>query len=152
VKPAGRLSLLLMLLLAAVFALSACGGDDNDDFVSDADDICKEAEDKIDEIDRPSSVDEIPGYVDEVNEIADDTKADLEDLDPPSDVEDDWNNYLDNVDEGIELLNELSDAAEQGDEQAVQELSEGERADELQQENEEIAEDIGFEQCGREDN
>jgi hypothetical protein len=151
VKPAGRLSLLLMLLLAAVFALSACGGDDKDDFVSDADDICKEAEDKVDELDRPSTVDEVPAYVDEANEIGEDTKAELEDLDPPTDVEDDFNNFLDNVDEGIELLEELKAAAERGDEQAIAEFDDDPRVNELNEENEQIAEDIGFEQCGRED-
>jgi hypothetical protein len=151
VTPGTRLALLLTLLLTAAFALAACGGDSKEDFANDADEICKEGEDKLDDVDRPSSTDEIPEYADETIEIAEDTKGELEDLDPPSEVEDDWNKYLDNVDEGIELIEDLGAAAERGDEEAVQELAQGDASDELEEENEEIADEIGLEQCGRSD-
>jgi hypothetical protein len=151
VRSGARLSLLALLLLSAVFALAACGGDSKEDFANDADEICKEAEEKIDDVDDPQTTEEIPAYVDETVEIAEDTKSELEDLDPPSEVEDDWNSYLDNVDEGIELIEELGAAAERGDDQAVQELSQGEQQDRLNEENEELADEIGLDQCGRED-
>jgi hypothetical protein len=148
-KLAGRLPLLLMLLLAAVFALSACGGDDTEDFANDADEICQEGTEELEDLDRPGSLDEWPEFAEDAVEIAEDTKADLEDLDPPGEVEDDWNRYLDNVDEGIELIEETSDAAEAGDEERFNELIRGDRQQELEDENEEIADEIGLEDCGR---
>jgi hypothetical protein len=147
VRPAARLPLLLALLLAAAFAIAACGGESKEDFANDADAICKEADEKLDDVDRPSTNDEIPEFLNETLEIAEDTKADLEDLDPPDDVEDDWNSYLDNVDEGIELVEDARDAAEEGDSERASQILNGDEQQELEEENDQLAEDIGLEDC-----
>jgi hypothetical protein len=150
VKVAARVPFLLGLLLAAVFALAACGGESKEDFISDADAICKDAEEKTDELEDPQNVEEVPEWADEVLDIAEESQGELEDLDPPSEVEDDFNTYLDNIDEGIELFEEVRDAGEAGDEERVQELLTSDEIEELDDENEELAKDIGFNDCGQE--
>ena len=119
VKRAAGLPLLLVLLLAAVFTLAACGGESKEDFISDADAICRDAEEKTDDVEDPQDVEDIPEWADELIDIAEESKGELEDLDPPSDVEDDFNTYLDNIDEGIELIEDVKDAADAGDEDQV---------------------------------
>jgi hypothetical protein len=140
-----------MLLLAAAFAFAACGGDSKEDFAKEADEICKEGEEKIEDLDEPSDLEGFAEFADESVAIAEDTKGELEDLDPPGDVEDDWNRYLDNVDEGIELIQDAGEAAEADDQERFNEIVQSDASDELEEENEEIADEIGFDQCGRGD-
>lgn len=142
---------LLLLALCAALAVGACGGESKEDFANDADEICKDAEEQIDDLDQPQDLDEFADFADESLDIAEETKGELEDLDPPGEVEDDWNRYLDNVDEGIELIEDARDAAEANDQTEFNEIINGDRSDELEEENEEIADEIGLEQCGRED-
>jgi hypothetical protein len=144
--------LILVLTLTCGVALAACGGDDEpskDEFVEQADEICRDADQQLEDIDQPSTDDEIAGYLDEVLELSDEVQGDLEDLDAPEDVQEDWDAYLDNTREGIEVLEEARDQAEGGDADAARETLTGSQADELEEEQEQLADDIGFEECGK---
>jgi hypothetical protein len=147
-----RLLLLVALALACTGALAACGGDDEpskDEFIEQADEICTDADEQLEDIEEPSTNDEIPRYLEEVLELSENVLSDFEDLEAPSEVEDDWNEYLDNSGEGIELLEEARDQAEDGDAEAARETLTGSEADELEEKEDELAEDIGFEECGK---
>jgi hypothetical protein len=155
-----RFFVLAIVVLAFGGVLAACGGDDDgnggggelskDEFIEQADEICAEAEAKSDAVDDPRTAEGYVGWSDEQIEIGEETKAELEDLEPPSDVEDDFGSYLENVDETIALLEEIRTAAEAGDEDELRELLTGDEASQIRDENRELADDIGFEDCGRE--
>jgi hypothetical protein len=148
-RPSLRLAALLLLLASLSFALVACGGDDKEDFVNEGNDICKEANEKVDDIDEPQNVDEVDEYADEILEVGEDTKSQFEDLDPPDEFQDDFDAYLDNVDEGLELIEELRDAGEAGDEARVEEILEGDELQDLDDEQEELARDMDLDDCAQ---
>ena len=147
-KPRAALSAVLLLLVCAVFALAACGGDDKEEFISDADEICKNANEDLENIDEPTTDEELAPYLNEALDLAEDVQGDLEDLDPPDDVQDDWDQYLENTQEGLDIIEDARDQAEAGDTDTAQETLQSDEVEQLDEENEELANDIGLEECG----
>src|SRR3712207_6005331 len=141
-KPRAYISTVLLLLVCAVFALAACGGDDDDDgpskdeFVEQADEICKNANEDLEAIEEPSTDDELVSYLNEALDLAEEVQGDLEDVEPPDDVQDDWDKYLENTQEGLDIIEEARDQAEGGDTDAATETLQGDEIDELDEENE----------------
>ena len=138
--------MLLVALLAAGAAAFFLLKDD-EDFVERADAVCRDAEERTGQIEQPRTLSGIPAYADEISAVGEELRSDLEELDPPSEVEAEFDRYLANVDEGLEKVDELSAAAGGGDERQVEQIA-GEISA-LDEENERLADAIGFEDCGR---
>lgn len=165
---------LLAVLLTILFALvgGACGGDGDaaaDDFIDEADAICTDAEDSADESEKtiesyldPETKTELSDVVDELGEFEEDVKEaldELRELDPPSDVEDDWQKLLSLFDEELDDIGDLRELARsrerastsfQEDVDAIDKFVSASRFEDRADDEEALADDIGLQDCGEE--
>jgi hypothetical protein len=129
----------LVFLVLALTVLAGCGGGDDastEDFVADANNICREGAAKIQEVTREQQ--EAAGDLDSLEEqrqaVASTLEATAEAyapymdrlraLDPPSDLAENWTSFLDGVQRAFDLIPDLADATRDGDQQRLTELSE----------------------------
>ena len=129
-----------LLFFALVLPLLAgCGGGDGsstEDFVADANRICREGEAKIQEVTReqqdtagkPESLEQQRQTVATVLESTAEAYAPylerLRALDPPSELDEGWTSFLDGVERAFDLIPDLADATRAGDRKRLTELSE----------------------------
>jgi hypothetical protein len=137
----------LALVLAAL--ASGCGGGDErlseEEFRTQANAICEEYNEKLGAIGTPESPEEIPQFVDEGIPVIEEGIAELRDLNPPEEFEEDYDAMLDETEKAIPAARDLSEAAAAGDVQAVQEaIAQGQRADEAA---DRIATELGLDSC-----
>ena len=129
----------LLFLTLALPLLAGCGGGDGsstEEFVADANRICREGEAKIQDVTReqaeaagkPQSLEEQRRVVADVLERTADAYAPymqrLRALDPPSDLAENWTSFLDGVERAFDLIPDLADATRAGDQKRLTELSE----------------------------
>jgi hypothetical protein len=142
--------------LAAVLALlgAACGGGDDGDRLSEeefrtqANAICEEYDAKIAEIGSPESPEDIPEFVEQGIPVIEEGLAELRALNPPAELEEDYNAMLDETEKAIPAARDLSEAAAEGDAEAVQEaIEQGQRADEA---SDRFATELGLDACASE--
>lgn len=145
-----RLALLFALVLAIVVA--GCGGGggggdrlSKDEYVAQADAICKEVEQKGDAIEEPTSLEDVGRFVDEALPVFDDGLDRLRELRPPAELQDAVDDWLATGNETRDLLEELKDAAGDGDAAKVQEL--GGKGEDLDKKSDDLARQIGLEEC-----
>ena len=138
----------LLMLTFALALLAGCGGGDDggdsggggdalskDEFVAEANKICREGEQKITETtkDSQAKIQEAKTQEDQQKVVADvleDTAKEydpylerLKDLNPPQELSDDWDKFVTGVSDAFELIPELADATREGDRQKLQELT-----------------------------
>ena len=130
-----RLALFLTVGLALV---AGCGGGDNastEEFVGDANRICREGEERLEEITREQQ--EALGELDSLEEqqeavaTALERSADayepfmerLRALQPPSDLAEGWTSFLDGVERAFGLIPELADATRANRREELRDLS-----------------------------
>jgi hypothetical protein len=115
---------------------AGCGGGGGDrlsqeEFQQQADAICEKYDKKIQALGSPQSPADIPAYVQKGIPLLRQGIAELRALNPPADVEDDYNRMLDETAKAIPAAEKLADAAEKNDAAAVQDaIKEGQQADE----------------------
>lgn len=138
-----------LLLLVPLLALAACGGDDGssrDDYIAEADAICERLNEDIAEANesQPSNLAELRALLDRGLELTREGLEEFEDLDPPEEIEDDVDDFLDSAREQAEVLEEARDA------DSIVEGSQilRERLPEIEEARRDAAEEIGFEECG----
>jgi hypothetical protein len=141
--------LLLTLTVALAMLVVGCGGDDDsgggggggdemtqEEFVSEANKICREGSEKIN-----AKSEEIQQKIQEAgadvekqqNALADvleDTAKEydpyldrLHDLNPPEDIQDDWDKFLNGIDDAFDKIPQLADATRDGDRDKLQSLT-----------------------------
>jgi hypothetical protein len=143
--------LLLILTFALSTALAGCGGDDDggggggggggeemtqEEFVSEANKICREGSEKIN-----AKSEEIQQKIQEAGadveaqqkalaEVLEDTAKEydpyldqLGDLNPPEDIQADWDKFLDGINAAFDKIPELADATRDGDRDKLQSLT-----------------------------
>jgi hypothetical protein len=146
-RTAGRLAAAI-----AVLALAACGGGGDgdeltaDEFRQQADSICAEFEGRLDELGTPESLDDLEGYVDDAVPILEEGTNRLGELQPPDELEEDWNRAMEINREQLENVRELQDAVADGDQARVAELLQ--QSDEAREESNQLAADLGLTECG----
>ena len=146
-RTAGRLAAAIALL-----ALAACGGGDGgdqltaDEFRQQADAICGEFEGRLDDLGTPESLDDLQGYVDDAVPILEEGTNRLDELQPPDELEEDWNRAMEINREQLDNVRELLDAVADGDQASVAELLQ--QSDEAREESNQLAADLGLTECG----
>lgn len=141
--------------LALFFACLAagCGGGGGDrlsqeEFRQQANAICEKYDKKIQALGSPQSPADIPAYVQKGIPLLRQGIAELRALNPPADVEDDYNRMLDATAKAIPAAEKLADAAEKNDAAAVQDaIKEGQQADDA---SDELAAKLKLDRCAAE--
>jgi hypothetical protein len=138
----------LALFFAALAAGCGGGGGDGlsqEEFRQQADAICEKYDKKIQALGSPQSPADIPAYVQKGIPLLRQGIAELRALNPPADVEDDYNRMLNETAKAIPAAEKLADAAEKGDAAAVQDaIREGQQADEA---SDELATKLKLDRC-----
>jgi len=141
--------------LALFFACLAagCGGGGGDrlsqeEFRQQANAICEKYDKKIQALGSPQSPADIPAYVQKGIPLLRQGIAELRALNPPADVEDDYNRMMDATAKAIPAAEKLADAAEKNDAAAVQDaIKEGQQADDA---SDELAAKLKLDRCAAE--
>jgi hypothetical protein len=141
----------LLLLGALALGAAGCGGDGGDrlskgEFIRQADAVCTKYEARLDALGQPTNVTELRAFADKALPIAKDGREELGKLEPPAELEDTYDAWLDQGDEAIDIVERLREAAADGDQAEIQEI--GQDAQRADAEANRLAAQIGFEQCG----
>jgi hypothetical protein len=132
-----------VVLTMALAAVAGCGGGDDDggngpsrqEFVGDANAICREGEQKISEVsqERQDEIRQAKSPEEQRKAVADVLETTVEayrpyldrlrDLEPPADLQGDWSNFLDDIGEAFDLIPELAEATRDGDRERLSELT-----------------------------
>ena len=146
------IGLLLFGLLA--FVAVGCGGDDSsgdeegsdaldeEQFVSEFDEICLDVSADLDALDTPENNEELAEQANEAIDIASDGLDEMAALTPPADLADDVDDLNVVLSNRIDLFTELQQAAEDDDDDAINDLAD-ENA-ELESQADELGEAIGL--------
>ena len=152
---------LLPLILIGTIALvvAACGGDDSsgsdggdltqEEWVAAADAICAAANAATENLGEPESLDDIETFLDDGVEIQRDLLDDLRALGPPPDLQDRVDRAFEILDEQLELARTAAEQATEGDLEGMQETLE--MIDPIDTEGDEIATEVGLQECGSSD-
>jgi hypothetical protein len=138
---------LLIAMTIGLAALAGCGGGDDDDgggsgdgptreeFVADANAICRDGEKKIDEVtaDGQQQLSQASSEAEQRKVVGDllEKTADayqpyldrLRDLEAPEDLAEGWSSFLDGVTKAFDLIPDLAEATRENDEQRLKELT-----------------------------
>lgn len=135
-------ALVIVLVMAAGCGGGGGGGGDEltaDEYSAQLNAICEKFNKKQDEIGEPQSLEDVaelgPKFLDEF----DNAIAEVEDLNPPSELEEPHNEFVETGKQQRDLLQQVVDAAKDGDEAKAQEL--GQQGDELDNKSDAIATD-----------
>jgi SMC interacting uncharacterized protein involved in chromosome segregation len=141
---------LLLMLTFALAMLVGCGGDDGgggggggggdemsqEEFVSEANKICREGSEKINaksqEIQKKiqEAGADVEAQQKALAEVLEETAEEydpyldrLGDLNPPEDIQADWDKFIDGINKAFDLIPELADATRDGDQEKLQGLT-----------------------------
>lgn len=140
--------IVLALAVAAVLALTACGGGGKDDVISDGDEICREANDKLAELEEPESLSGLPAYAGEARPIVEDAVDDLKALDAPDTDRESFDEFVERSEELLSLLRDLEDVEPGTSDAELQELND--EINRISDESNAAAEEYGFKDCAEE--
>jgi hypothetical protein len=147
--------LVLLAFLTGAMALAAagCGGGGDrltrEELIDEADATCAEFDQRVEEVDEPESLDDIERYVQEIRPIVEEGTDELDALEPPEELQDEYDQWIQETRSAIERFDELEEAAASGDEQRIQEVLQG--AGEGGDEANRLAQEIGLQECGSDD-
>jgi hypothetical protein len=134
--------LLLLLLLAA-----GCGGGlSKSQLVSKGDAICTRVNKQVAKQPDPKSGKDLARVANAVVKISDPAIKDMEALDPPGNLKDEFGKFVDSLKRQRDLTKQLADAAGAGDTAKVQKI--GTQARTAQTSYRRYATKIGFKVCG----
>jgi hypothetical protein len=144
-----RLMLVTAALGAALAFIPGCGDDDEEGseapFTERASALCTEASEKAVEIEPPGNAVQTAEYAAGMHGVLVELRRGLGDLQPPDELRDSYQNYLDALDEDISTMEGLGAAAESGDQPRIQEIFRTEVDEDAGQ----IAvNELGLESCG----
>jgi hypothetical protein len=141
--------------VGAAFLLAACGGGNGgggeltaDEFREQADAICAKYDEQLNQLGEPQSLEDLQGLVDETVTILENGVAELRELNPPPELEADWDRAMEINEENLELVRNIRDAVQEGDEARFTELAAQAQAN--TDEGNRLAQEMGLEECGEE--
>ena len=138
-----------LVVLALAAGCGGGGGLSKEEYRTQADAICARYSDALekvqDEIVRAESPEEQTKAIDRGVATVKKGIAELRDLDAPDDLDEDVDRWLDLNDENVENLEDLRDAVKEGDAEQAQEAAE--RGQETERKSDEVAREIGLDDC-----
>jgi hypothetical protein len=134
-----------------VLLATACGGGGNDarlsmeEFESQANAICGKYQTQLNQLKSPTSLEEIPDFVDHALAILNKEVAEITALNPPADLQTEFDAMIAASNDTKAAADDLSQAARDGDQAAVQKaLDEGNAAS---KKADQIATQLGLDSC-----
>ena len=140
--------------LAAAALAAGCGGGGGGDrltkeeYIQQADAICADATEQIDAIGEPQTLEDLAAMTKQAVAIAAAQLEKLRALVPPEEIEEQVNRAYDLLEQQNGVADEIAAAAEAGDAEKIQQLVD--EAAPLEQEGDDIAANIGLQECGSE--
>ena len=153
-----RSTVAALAVFAACMLAAGCGNDDGGDgaaesqrltkeeYIAQADAICKEANDRIAALPEPQSTDELAVLGQQVLDIGQEELDRLRALQPPAADEATVNGAYDLIEQQLGVAADLVNAAGDGELGQVQELLD--QGEQLNDQADQIARDYGLEECG----
>ncbi len=147
----------ILRLIFTVFAATtivSCGSSPSDpsedakgtkDFVEKADSICAGYNEKFAKTEEVQTLEELAKQTAQVLDLYEEQLAQLRNIDPPSEVQDDFEEYLATLEERNETVRQAHEAAKEGDEQQVRAAFD--KGQEEVAREQELAQKIGFKEC-----
>jgi hypothetical protein len=142
-------------VLASTFLATSCStdGEDNrlsrDEYVREADAICAEYDKRLSTLGDAKSLEQLAANAERALPIAEEGVGKLRELEPPEELAPRVNEWLERNDENVEKIEELQDAAREGDETRVQTIA-ADAADN-EREADRLARRIGLRSCAKDD-
>jgi len=141
----------LAFLTGAIgLAAAGCGGDGDrltrEELIEEADATCAEFDQQIEEIQEPEGLEDLERYVQEIRPIVEEGTDELDALEPPEELEEEYDDWIEATRSGVGRFDELEEAAASGDEERIQEALEG--GAEGNEEAGRLAQELGFQECG----
>lgn len=141
-----RRSLLVVLVGGATAAGCGGGGELSEQELRDqANQACREYAERVEGLEPPKSDEDLGSAIDEAKPAIDDLRSDLEDLEPPAELEEQYDKVVKGVKAAGARLTKLRDAAEDQNTERLQELV-GEAA-KAQRNADRAAQDLGLDEC-----
>ena len=145
--------LALPLAVAAALLIAACGGDDSndsDDFIADADAICTDQAEQLRDIALaadvpPSDEKSVAQRYEQTVPVIEDAQSQLEDLEAPDELSDDYDEFLSLRQQRIDAIHESIDASNAGDSKGF--AAANEKVSGLAEQTSAAGEQIGFGSC-----
>ncbi len=152
-SPLRSSALALLSVAVTAAAIAGCDGGPEqitaEELVDRGDDICGEVSERFDEIQAAPLTSAAVGekQAEELLDVTDDAQADLRDLEPPEEVRDTYESYLEARDDFRDLLERGREAAERRNGAAYGKAQEEAAAG--APERERLADELGFKVCSR---
>ena len=138
-----------MIMLVPLLVLAGCGGDDGpsrEDYIADADALCERLNERVEDVNQtePTNLAQLRQFLDEGLEVTREGIEELEELEPPEEIENDVDDFLDSARDQERVLEDARDAPsfEEGAQILREELPP------VVQDRRDAADEIGFEECG----
>jgi hypothetical protein len=152
-SPVMRIAAVGFATASLAAAITGCGGGPDqvsaEELVQQGDEICQEGQERFEEIqsDPPANSNEAVDQTDLLIQESEDELNALRDLEPPDELRDPFDRYLEARGRALEYLRRGRDAAEGQDSEAYLEAQQGvaKRARERRQ----LAEAVGFQVCSK---
>lgn len=144
-----RVGVVAVVCGAAALTAAGCGGGDDrlsrDELASRADAICAKYEKELDKLAEPQSIDEVTQLATDAKPIVEDGVDELDDLQPPEELEDEYDRWIAMNRDSVAAIDDLREAAADGDEARVQQVVR--EAEEKESEADDLAKEIGLDEC-----
>jgi hypothetical protein len=142
------------VVLAACLTIAGCtdGGNGRltgEEFISQADAICASANARVAALVNPKTLADLAVLSRKALAISSDQLERLRALRPPEELEPELDRMYGLTEEQNDLVGRIGDAAEAGDEKAIEKLVA--KADPLEKESDRITQNIGLRECGLQD-
>lgn len=137
----------LLVVLVAGGIVAGCGGGElsEQELRDQANQACREYAETVEGLETPEDPNDLDSAFDEAEPAIDDLRSDLEDLQPPAELEERYGQVVQGVEAAGDRLGQLREAAEAEDTERLQQLV-GEAA-EAQQEADQAAQELGLDAC-----
>ena len=133
-----------LLLLTPV---AGCGGGLSEgELVAEGDKICKRVNEQIAKEPEPVNAQDLAALAKKTVEISDPAIEDMEALEPPGDLEADFEKFVASLKKQRDLTEKIGEAADSGDTAEIEKL--GADAQKAQAEYRRLSDKIGFKECG----
>jgi hypothetical protein len=130
-----------------ILPLAACGGGlSKAELVKKGDAICKRVNDQVAKQQEPTNADDLAKLAKETVKISDPAIDDMDALEPPDELEKDFDKFVASLKQQRDLTKQIGDAAAKGDTVKIQQIAN--EAQKAQAEYRKLSDKIGFKECG----